>query len=167
MVFFNVIGILNRWQQFGRRYFWQHLLWGMVAATLGAPSLSINTDQLRVLDLTMGLQGFEGEASDNIELFPPSTQPRCHFKLWRNYWYQHLLPKVIYQLSYPLASSGHFPIQDNSSFSQQPLNASREILIWLKLLSLAISLLVMPEMIFGTQIAAFWLAQIRGIRAGP
>ncbi len=93
------MGILNRWRQFGRRYFWPHLLFGMVAASLGVPYVLNGGQEQAHLSNTLSspsrqnafITGF-GSLS-----YLKETQRRPSFTV--DYWHQHAIRTVIRHLS--------------------------------------------------------------------
>lgn len=90
-----MIGILNRWRQFGRRYFWPHLLLGMVAATLGASSnLSGAPDQAALPNTSSSLnrQNSANGTFTSLALLQDAHR-RPTFSV--DYWQQHALRTII------------------------------------------------------------------------
>ena len=146
---FNVIGILNRWRQFGRRYFWPHLLWGMVAATLGVPNALANTEQTKVAD--------------------PSTSQSI------DYWHQHALRTAIRHLSYRMTpqvtAEPANDIQVDELHAQQLvlLSSLSSLLTLQPAITPSTPVLLMPmlDTAPNAHAPALWVAQVQGIRAGP
>ncbi|MGG5414196.1 secA translation cis-regulator SecM [Edwardsiella tarda] len=159
-----MIAILKRWRQFGRRYFWPHLLWGMVAATLGVPSLA-NAEQPRPSAQTITLQRLIAAHHSHATLQLLSGKRRGHGV---DYWHQYALRIAIRQLSTPsVALRSLSPEQQcqhlvllsslSSLLTRQPPRYAQP---HPQPLPREASQPTMP-------LPALWLARIQGIRAGP
>ncbi|WP_034912267.1 MULTISPECIES: secA translation cis-regulator SecM [Erwinia] len=161
-----MIGILNRWRQFGRRYFWPHLLLGMVAASIGAPHTFASEQATLPETSTRSLNIGSVVRFDGLALLQESTR-RSGVNV--DYWHQHAIRTVIRHLTFTLA-----PVRD--PIAQQTLNVQK--LVLLDTLSTLLTHEARPPVIVrqtaqpllatGTQWqTGLWLAQVQGIRAGP
>ena len=167
-----VIAIFHRWRQFGRRYFWPHLLFGMVAASLGLPAAHAqNAEQNNRPEATAkNLITGSVVRVDHLVLLQGNVR-RASFSV--DYWHQHAIRTVIRHLSFALAPQHlHLP----SAEQALPLAVQK-----MALLDTLNALLTheprQPAIIRHTQQPAasvtpyyrigIWLAQVQGIRAGP
>jgi secretion monitor len=172
-----VIGILNRWRQFGRRYFWPHLLLGMVAASLGVPSnMSGAPDQSALPSTSASLnRQNNGSTVFNSLALLQEAHRRPSFSV--DYWHQHAIRTVIRHLSFALApQTAYTAVQEAKVENEEPLHVQQ-----LALLATLNALLTHepkpPTIIrhtlqrvrvsFVHHQPGLWLAQVQGIRAGP
>lgn len=162
-----MIGILNRWRQFGRRYFWPHLLLGMVAAGLGLPhAASERTTLPETASRSLNISSVA--RFDSLALLHESVR-RPNFNV--DYWHQHAIRTVIRHLSFTLT-----PARQPSTERVIPLEVQK--LALLDTLNALLTHEARPPTIVrqttGRRVAAktqhqtgLWLAQVQGIRAGP
>lgn len=95
-----MIGIFLRWRLLGRRYFWPHLLLGMVAASFGLPVCAQNAE-LNASSESSSSSLFVGNASRFDHLIRlQETARRPSFTI--DYWHQHAIRTVIRHLSFTL-----------------------------------------------------------------
>lgn len=162
-----MIGILNRWRQFGRRYFWPHLLLGMVAASLGLPHASAHDRPTLAETSSRSLNIGTAVRFKSLALLESARRPSFSV----DYWHQHAIRTVIRHLSFTLTPSVS-PIAEET----QPLEAHK--LALLDTLNALLTHEAKPPVIIRTtaqrQVEAvprhqtgLWLAQVHGIRAGP
>ncbi|MFI8415190.1 secA translation cis-regulator SecM [Serratia sp. NPDC078593] len=173
-----MIGILNRWRQFGRRYFWPHLLLGMVAATLGVPqNLTGNADQAALPSTSSSLnrQNSVSVAFNSLALLQ-DVHRRPTFSV--DYWQQHALRTVIRHLSFALAPQAVFArVQEHDADTAEPPLQVAQLALLSTLNALLTHEPKPPTIIRDTHHSVhpslaeyqpgLWLAQIQGIRAGP
>ncbi len=166
-----MIGIFSRWRQLGMRYFWPHLLLGMVAASLGLPVANAQTME----------SGSGAEAPVNT-LFIGNTVPfenllRIRDTVYRprisvDYWHQHAIRVVIRHLSFSLPQ-----LQPEARQQLLPLTV-REIAVLQSLHALLTTLrpagsqVSHPLSVITTAYlpvfnSGLWLSGVQGIRAGP
>ncbi|MEY4923189.1 MAG: hypothetical protein RLY17_1906 [Pseudomonadota bacterium] len=170
-----MIGILNRWRQFGRRYFWPHLLLGMVATSLGIPSnLSGIPDQTAVPN-TSSSQSRQNHSTTNFTrlVLLHDMYRRPSFSV--DYWQQHALRTVIRHLSFALAPQAvYVRVREIAEGKQAQRSQIRQLALLSKLLTHELK---PPTIIRYTERVkrpvlslhkpGLWLAQVQGIRAGP
>ncbi|WP_222433868.1 secA translation cis-regulator SecM [Candidatus Pantoea soli] len=164
-----MIGIFSRWRQLGRRYFWPHLLLGMVAASLGLPACAQSAESSATNDSPVSslFVGNIVHFDHLIRLQESARRPGVSV----DYWHQHAIRTVIRHLSFSMA-----PAAEPQAGQALPLAAQKLALIdsLQALLTSPAQPLALPQGHAGQQgdtpvihTSASCQAAIHGIRAGP
>ncbi len=102
-----MIGIFLRWRHLGRRYFWPHLLLGMVAASFGLP-VCAQSAEFNTSSESSSSSLFVGNAARFDHLIRlQETARRPSFTI--DYWHQHAIRTVIRHLSFTLTPQAETP----------------------------------------------------------
>jgi len=170
-----VIGILNRWRQFGRRYFWPHLLLGMVAASLGVSTNLSQTELASVPNASSSVNRLNIGSTGLTNLALLQAHRRPGFGV--DYWQQPALRTVIRDLSFGLAPQVVYTVTPEVVADEaEPLHI-QQLALLVTLNSLLTHEPKPPVIIRQTKQPlilsthqhqpGLWLAQVQGIRAGP
>ncbi|CNI72409.1 MULTISPECIES: secA translation cis-regulator SecM [Yersinia] len=173
-----MIGILNRWRQFGRRYFWPHLLLGMVAASLGVPSNLSGVPDQAAIPNTSSSQSRQNQGATNFNSLALLHDMHRRPSFSVDYWQQHALRTVIRHLSFALAPQAAYArVQEDVEIEQVQSSQIQQLALLDTLNALLTHEFKPPAIIRYTEqvkrpvislhTPGLWLAQVQGIRAGP
>lgn len=163
-----MIGIFSRWRQLGRRYFWPHLLLGMVAASLGLPAYAQSSEPTANDSPISSL--FVGNVVhfDHLIRLQESAR-RPNFNV--DYWHQHAIRTVIRHLSFSMTPPAQAEADQAVPLAAQKLAliGSLQALLTTPAQSLTV---VEPQKnprpsAPHIHSSADWHSAIHGIRAGP
>ncbi|MDX7986592.1 secA regulator SecM [Xenorhabdus sp. 12] len=176
------MSILNLWRQFGRRYFWSHLLLGMVATGIGVPTVFAGVVESLSHTNTSSSQENQNQAIPSFEqlfqlhlfqLKSVQRQPATYL----NYWHQHAVRNVIRQLSFAFSITEPVRCEEAKESSQISSPSMQQLMLdtlhaMLTHTSTSFNNIIsdvslVADVIPETHNTALWVAQIQGIRAGP
>ncbi|KEA53186.1 SecA regulator SecM [Mangrovibacter sp. MFB070] len=163
-------GIFARWRQLGRRYFWPHLLLGMVAASFGLPVLaSSSAGATTPAETTANYNRFNPALS--LAQLQESNRRQSTFSV--DYWHQHAIRTVIRHLTFVMAPQvmAGASVSDDSPLEKQHIALLDTLSALLTQESKPPSVVrqepwpaMAPSLSFTF---TNWLGTAQGIRAGP
>ncbi|WJM86356.1 secA translation cis-regulator SecM [Dickeya chrysanthemi] len=164
-----MIGILNRWRQFGRRYFWPHLLLGMVAATLGLPANFTESRDAATEPNSAAAISRPNVSYFNLTDLAALKDSRRRSPFSNDFWHQHAIRTVIRHLSFAFTPPVTvIEAADVSRLHHQVLLETLNALLTREAMPQnAVCTDQVPTYCLPSHHTGLWLAQVQGIRAGP
>ncbi|WP_140919561.1 secA translation cis-regulator SecM [Limnobaculum xujianqingii] len=167
------MGILNRWRQFGRRYFWPHLLLGVVAASIGAPAslnglpqqVSLSAAFSNVNPINPAVPGV-GQLALSSEV---NSRPLQNLNPWQHFAIRNYLTRLAVSFPQDEVTPDEVKVSDDKlRLSHHALLDSLSIQAAIEAtLPSTVSRLIPLESTFILHPVRFWLSKVQGIRAGP
>nr|WP_179452018.1 MULTISPECIES: secA translation cis-regulator SecM [unclassified Enterobacter] len=163
-----VIGIFSRWRQLGRRYFWPHLLLGMVAASLGLPACAQNAEpKANDSPISSLFVGNVVHFDHLIRLQESARRPNFNV----DYWHQHAIRTVIRHLSFSMTPPAQAEADQAVPLAAQKLALIGSLQALLTSPAQALTVVEPQQNLRHNEpqihSSADWQAAIHGIRAGP
>lgn len=171
------MGILNRWRQFGRRYFWSHLLLGVVAANIGAPislnglpqQISLSTAFANINRISPAVPGI-GALSLSNEV---NSRPLQNLNSWQHFAIRNYLTRLA--VSFTSNDETAPEIIKAEAEGNESLNVNHHALLDSLSIQSAVDLnlssaalhFVSIDSIYTLHPVRTWLSKVQGIRAGP
>ncbi|WP_261832339.1 secA translation cis-regulator SecM [Leminorella grimontii] len=168
------MGILNRWRQFGRRYFWPHLLFGVVAASVGMPvnlnglpqQVSLSTALARLDSVNTAVPGI----GHLVLSHGADSRPLQNLNSWQRFALRNYLTRLGGSLQQVDAD----PMAEKAGQKAETTLSHYALLDFLSVSSAVkrylpqtLARLSPADIFYPPHPVRSWLSRAQGIRAGP
>lgn len=164
------MSILNRWRQIGKRYFWPHILLGVVAASFGAPSIFSSNEQQAVLSTSTSVNRTAQSFPEHIVRQEFSRQSTQAVTVWHQQAIRRFLTKLAFAISPQINETFATEKVEQSlltAYDWAIVNTLTELLLSNQTHSLIYSTEKPHDSFPIQQKLGLWLVKLGGLRAGP